>query len=79
MSRSRAYTRNERNKAISRKRGIAISVYGNDWYKVHGKYSKGKIHCGCGLCKPGKRFGLPTFKETKDREYARQALEDAGL
>lgn len=69
MNRTRAYRRYTRNKSIIRKKGICKRVYGFDWYKNDGQYSKGKIHCGCGLCKFGKKCGLPTIKDKKEREY----------
>lgn len=37
-----------------------------DWFQgVDGKYSKGHIGCGCGLCKPGKRFQRPSWEEER--------------
>ena len=57
------YRRYVRTKAILRKKRISNSVYGLDWYKHDGQYSKGKIHCGCGLCKFGKRYGMPTTRD----------------
>lgn len=53
--RNRAYLRDMRRKNIQRKKRISNSVYGFDWYKHDGQYFKGKIHCGCGLCKFGKK------------------------
>ena len=50
---------------IQRKKHISNAVYGVDWYKCDGQYSKGKIHCGCGLCKFGKRYGLPAIRDKK--------------
>lgn len=53
------------------KKRISKTVYGLDWYPHDGQYSKGKIHCGCGLCKFGKKYGLPTIRDMreKSREY----------
>lgn len=65
--RNRAYLRNMRRKSIQRKKRISNSVYGFDWYKHDGQYSKGKIHCGCGLCKFGKKYGLQTIKCMRER------------
>lgn len=28
---------------------------------------KGKIHCGCGLCKFGKKYGLPAVRGMRER------------
>lgn len=40
------YRRYVRNKTILRKKRISNVVYGFDWYKRNGQYSKEKIHCG---------------------------------
>lgn len=74
--RTKAYYREMRHKAICRKKHISRAVYGIDWYKVDGAYSKGKIHCGCGLCKFGRKYGLPTFQDRKSAEIVRLALQD---
>lgn len=76
MKRTRAYRRNVRQKAIIRKKRICKGVYGNDWYRVDGKYAKGKIHCVCKLCKYGKHFGIPLLYETKDAEYVKILMRD---
>lgn len=72
MSRTRAYHRYVRNKAIIRKKSICVHNFGFDWYSHDGQYSKGKIHCGCGLCKFGKKYGIPTIRD--EREIAREEL-----
>lgn len=59
--RDRGYFRYVRNKAIARKKRISRGTYGLDWYSVDGKYSKGKVHCGCGLCKWGRKYGVPAW------------------
>lgn len=65
-----------RSKAILRKKRISNSVYGLDWYKHDGQYSKGKIHCGCGLCKFGKRYGLPTIRDMQESSREHILLDD---
>ena len=65
MQRTRAWRREQRNKQIRRKKRIS-KHWGFDWYSVDGKYSKGKIHCGCGLCKWGRRYGLPTLRTVRE-------------
>mgnify|MGYP007003829757 FL=1 len=70
------YRRYVRSKAILRKKRISNSVYGLDWYKHDGQYSKGKIHCGCGLCKFGKRYGLLTIREMREKTRERILLDD---
>ena len=74
--RGREYGRYVRNKTILRKKCISNSVYGLDWYKHDVQYSKGKIHCGCGLCKFGKRYGLPTIREMREESRERILLDD---
>ncbi len=66
------YRRYVRNKTILRKKRLSNSVYGLDWYKHDGQYSKGKIHCGCGLCKFGRRYGLPAIRDM--RENSREMM-----
>lgn len=70
------YRRYVRNKTILRKKRISNSVYGFDWYRIDGQYAKGKIHCGCGLCKPSKKFGLPTVRDLRGLSRERILLED---
>lgn len=70
------YRRYVRSKAILRKKRISNSVYGLDWYKHDGQYSKGKIHCGCGLCKFGKRYGLPTTRDMRENSREHMLLDD---
>ena len=58
MSRTRAYTRKMRAKAIKRKKRITSQYPGSDtypYYAYDGVYSKNKIHCSCPLCR-GKDF-----------------------
>ena len=57
---------------LLRKKRISNSVYGLDWYHHDGQYSKGKIHCGCELCKFGKKYGLPTTRDM--REFLREKI-----
>jgi len=64
--RDRAYFRKARHKAICHRKNICMRIYGMDWFNKDGKYAKGKIHCGCGLCKPGKRFHQPSLKTRKE-------------
>ena len=64
------YRRYVRSKTILRKKCISNSVYGLDWYKHNGQYSKGKIHCDYGLCKFGKGYGLPTIRDMREFKRA---------
>ena len=53
MERTRAYRRLQRNRAIARKKGAVKRFTGGtiEWYSIDGKYSKGKIHCSCNMCR----------------------------
>ena len=75
MERTRAYRRDVRKRAIKRKKRICRENYGWDWFKVDGMYSKGKIHCGCILCKREKHYGIPTIREVRAQEYVRYCME----
>ena len=54
MSRTRAYTRKMRAKAIKRKKRIVSHWHWFDGYPLNphdGMYSKNKIHCSCRMCR----------------------------
>lgn len=76
IQRDTRYRRYVRNKTILRKKKISKSIYGFDWYKHDGQYSKGKLHCGCELCKFGKKYGLPTIKNMRDQSREKILLND---
>lgn len=76
MERTRAYRREVRNKTITRKKKIVHQVMNTDWYKHDGQYSKGKIHCGCGICKFGKKYGFPTLRTEKELSKFKQHIDD---
>ena len=46
-----------------------------EWYKIDGKYAKGKIHCGCKLCKPYKGY-YPSEKTEKLNNIAKDKMRD---
>lgn len=75
MHRTMEFRRAARHHAISRKKSIAIHRDGSDWYNCDGKYDKGKIHCGCGICKYEKKYGLPTIKTQRELEKFRLEKE----
>ncbi|MDE7062221.1 MAG: hypothetical protein K2O73_03125 [Lachnospiraceae bacterium] len=79
VQRGMAYRRYVRNKAIHRKKRISNAVYSLEWYKCDGRYSKGKIHCGCGLCKPGKKYGIPAIRDMREIARERLSREDYNL
>lgn len=76
MGRGIAYTREQRNKHIKRKKRICNNFYGFDWYKHDGMYNKGKIHCSCKMCTYGKTYDLPTIKDELMDEIFKFELKD---
>lgn len=74
--RDRAYLRDVRKRKIKRKKHISKAVYGFDWYSHDGQYSKGKIYCGCRICKFGKKYGLPTIRDIREKSRERILYED---
>lgn len=74
--RTRAFRRDVRNKSIKRKKHIANSRYGHDWFEYDGQYSKGKIFCDCGICKYSRKYGLPTLRDEKESEITKSAIND---
>ena len=62
---NRGYYRYMRNKHISRKKRIVHEM--NDYwiYKYDGQYSKGKIHCSCGMC----------MIKTRNKKYKRRHIQ----
>lgn len=74
--RDRAYLRDVRKRKIKKKKRISKSVYGLYWYLHDGQYSKGKIHCSCGMCKFGKKYGLPTIRDIRENIRERILLDD---
>lgn len=69
MPKIKVFRKYVRNKTIRRKKHISNVVYGLDWDKCDGQHSKENIHCGCGLCKFDKKYGLPTIRYiTEDYE-----------
>ncbi len=51
-------------------------VVPSDFYKFDGMYDKGKIHCGCPVCKPTKRFRKPSFKDEVYSTFASEYIKD---
>ena len=69
MSRTRAYTRKMRAKAIKRKKRIVSNwhYFENGYYPHDGMYSKNKIHCSCRMCR-GKDYNgrhIATMQELR--------------
>ena len=77
MSRTRAYTRKMRAKAIKRKKRIVSNWhwFENGYYPHDGMYSKNKIHCSCPLCKDKAYYGKHLF--TRQEVHALLKLQEA--
>ena len=71
-----AYHREIRNRHIKRKKTIVLKKDGSDWYRFDGQYSKGKIHCGCGICKYDKSRGYETLRTKRELEKFKIDLDD---
>ena len=88
MARTRSYRREVRNKTIARKKRICRAIYWGSahrlyespepgyWYKVDGRYAKGKIHCSCKMCKYSRHFGIPTLRDIREESIFREAVKD---
>ena len=50
MNRTQDYYRHHRERIIKKKKKFSEQCYGIAYYKVDGKYGKGKIHCSCDMC-----------------------------
>ena len=77
MSRTRAYTRKMRAKAIKRKKRITSHYPGSDtfpYYAHDGIYSKNKIHCSCRMCRGKDYYGRHIL--TRQEEQAILQLKE---
>ncbi|MER2262099.1 MAG: hypothetical protein ABS934_08780 [Psychrobacillus sp.] len=66
-NRSKAYTRHQRERVIQKKMKIVRNVFYWDdneekYLPVRGKFSKGKVHCSCSLCRYEQYYGIPKAK-----------------
>ena len=61
MSRNRNYTRNQREKAICRKRRTSHSLFGGDFYAHNGRYSKNQVRLW--RCARDRMGRLPDMRE----------------
>ena len=71
MSRTRAYTRKMRAKAIKRKKRIVSNWRwwsDHEFYPHDGMFSKNKIHCSCKMCRSRDYNGnhVPTIQEKRN-------------
>ena len=75
MQRGITYRRDVRSRKIAHRKRICKVRDGYDWYEFDGQYSKGKIHCGCKMCKPYKGYYPSSYDERK-MEIAKAELHE---
>ena len=68
MNRTQDYYRHHRKRIIEKKKNFTKQCYGIAYYKVDGKYSKGKIHCGCWLCSSKAKFRGLSISDMRKRD-----------
>lgn len=77
MKRSRAYYRHQRKRVIKRKKRIYL-----EYWKVEsmnfpeGKLDKGKVHCGCLMCKYEKHFNIEKIKDKAKKQSMKKEIDD---
>lgn len=82
MKHDRAQIRRQRKRHIKRKEKILKSFYTVEEYKKYhaslkpGKLSKGKIHCGCPLCKPYKHNYYESITNQKKINECNDKIKD---
>ncbi len=74
--RNLAYRRNERKKAIRRKKILATNLLGGNPKKFDGMLSKGHIMCNCPLCKPSKFLYKKSEKTKEERKRATTEIKE---
>jgi hypothetical protein len=78
LNRSRAYYREQRIRAINRKKGILKRLGGDDLVQawsgggVFGRFAKGKIHCSCWMCR------TKSYDEKKHNDRKKEQFEWKG-
>lgn len=73
MGRGLSFKRDIRNRKIQRSKRIDHSIHDTPWYNCDGKYSKGKIYCGCKLCKPK---WIPITRSIRESEIFKLEMKD---
>lgn len=63
MKRTRAYRRQQRQRAIRKKLDILQRILHVERLPIVGKLSKGKVHCSCNVCRYEQRYRIPKAKE----------------
>ncbi len=84
VSRTMAYRRQARHKAICRKKNLKKAISGCtdeelkeiSPLKFDGMYSKGHINCTCGMCKPSKFKGRKSMKTISAKKFADKEIKE---
>lgn len=77
-NRSQSYYRHHRNRLIAKKAYIFTVIWGNELdvkFPV-GKWSKGKVHCSCKLCKFEKHFQIEKDKYKAKKQAMKQEMDE---
>lgn len=76
--RSKAYTRNQRERIIQRKWKILIDVLHREieFMPLRGTLSKGKVHCSCKLCRYEQYHGIPKAKQKAKLEAMQKEINE---
>lgn len=77
MDRDRAFRRYQRQRTINRKVRLLLRIGGkellNGWARgAYGRFSKGKIHCSCWMCRTKSYDELPH----REKKLALRATDD---
>ena len=74
--RDKAYLRDVRKRKIQRKNVLVKQFMA--WIGIHmmDSIQSEKIHCGCGSCKFGKKYGLPTIRDMREKSREHILYED---
>lgn len=85
QNRNRAYLRHQRNRVIAKKVKIFTEFWGNELIVFKneetstfpvGKWSKGKVHCSCKMCKYEKHYKIPKEKDKAKQQAMKKEVDD---
>lgn len=84
-NRNRSYYRNHRERAIKRKVHVFQNIWGIDLIKYEngieipfpvGRWSKGKVHCSCKMCKYEKYYNIEKTKYKEKKRLMEEEIEE---
>lgn len=84
-NRSRSYYRHQRERAINRKIYIFHHIWGNELTEYKnvkeiplrvGKWSKGKVHCSCKICKYEKHYKIEKAKYKEKKRVMKEEINE---